>query len=902
MIVISLNNLWYFYPGSSRPVLKGVGFRIRSGERVALLGANGSGKSTLLNCINGLVPAPAPFPPPLSSPPPRDPLPPPVIVYDPSGGALNPADEEDLEKIRRRFGTVLQNPDDQIISSIVEDDTAFGPENLGLDREEIKARVAAALKRCGLENHRDRPPQFLSGGERQRLVLAGVLAMDPDIIALDEAVSMLDPKGRENFLALLDELSGEGKTIIQVTHDLEEAFRCGRCLVLYRGRLVFDGPPAGLLEREELEDWGFVLPEPFRALRLFRGHFPSLASPGGGEAAPWSATLSARAFAARLAEALPKHAAPADAAAVHTGAGPAGQAAVARAAPADTAAAHTNTGTAGPAAGPDAVDAAGTGGAASVVSFEDASHVYFAGTPFAVPGMNRVGFELGSSGTDRGRLVALVGRSGSGKSTVLRHINALLLPTGGRVCVLGNDTRDRKVKLSVLREQAILSVQNPESALFERYLADDIAFGPKNSGLRGPELIERVRSAMDKTGLSFADFSGRETRSLSGGEKRRAALAGIAAMESGILLLDEPLAALDGTHQKKILAMIREFREQGKTIIISTHSMETAAAADLVGVMTEGTLAAFGPPREIFGPAWEPRWGLTLPWAAEAARGLAQAGCLPPDAAPLTAEELADLALYGRVPAAEPSRQGGTRGRAREKTPAPGRPRRKTGVEFFRPAAGGFLGRPSVLLNLGAGTKFLFLVALAAAVLAAPGPFVPLGVLIGTLAGGRFAGRVGPLYLLRGLVPLAPWLVILGGLSLAYTGPRFDYIRPLALIVRAAALVTMVSLYSAVTSPGEILRSVNRFFSCAGRFCLPRRGGRGIVKISGRDLSLAAGITARFVPVLTEEAERIVTAQLSRGGKKSRPAMAVSMIIPLFLRALERAEILAKAIMLRGYR
>jgi energy-coupling factor transport system ATP-binding protein len=739
--------------------------------------------------------------------------------------------------------------------------------------------------------------------------------MDPDIIALDEAVSMLDPKGREDFLALLDELAGAGKTIIQVTHDLEEAFRCGRCLVLYRGSLVFDGSPAVLLEKKELETWGFVLPEPFRALRLLRGRFPALAVPDAGETAPPAAALSATTFAARLAAALPRHAA------APTNAGSAGQAAV---------------------TGPDVVNAAGTGGDLAVVSFQDASHVYFAGTPFAVPGMSRVSFDVCGGSSGRGRLIALIGRSGSGKSTVLRHINALLLPTEGKVRVLGNDTRDRKVKLSALREQAILSVQNPESALFERYLADDVAFGPKNSGLRGPELLERVKSALDKTGLPFAAFADRETRSLSGGEKRRAALAGIAAMESRILLLDEPLAALDGTHQKKILAMIWEFRAQGKTIIISTHSMETAAAADLVGIMAEGTLAAFGPPREIFGPAWEPRWGLTLPWAAEAARRLAEAGCIPPEAVPLTAEELADLALYGKVSstgqsaeadqAAMPDKYGqpdqslkpdryGRPGQAakpdyatadqadrpdqaggteRKKTPGRGRMRRKTGMEFFRHTAGGFLGRPSILLNLGAGTKLLFLLAFAAAVLAGP-PLVPFGILICTLAAGRFAGRVGPLHLLRGLISLAPWLVILGSLSLVYGRPRFDYMRPLALVLRAAALTAMVSLYSAVTSPTKILRSVHRFFSGLGRFCLPHKAGKRIVKIPFRDLSLAAGITARFVPVLTEEAERIVTAQLSRGGKKSRPGMAFSMVIPLFLRALERAEILAKAIMLRCY-
>ena len=164
---------------------------------------------------------------------------------------------------------VLQNPDDQIISSVVEEDAAFGPENLGLSGAELEERVRWALGRCNLNHLKKRAPRFLSGGEKQRLALAGALAMKTPVLALDEAVSMLDPRGREDFLSLLDELSGEGKTILHITHSLEEAFRCRRALVLHRGRLVFDGPPAELLPLgRELEEWGFVLPGPAAFRRL----------------------------------------------------------------------------------------------------------------------------------------------------------------------------------------------------------------------------------------------------------------------------------------------------------------------------------------------------------------------------------------------------------------------------------------------------------------------------------------------------------------------------------------------------------------------------------------------------------------------------------------------------------
>ncbi|MDR1929465.1 MAG: ATP-binding cassette domain-containing protein, partial [Treponema sp.] len=415
-IAIHAEDLSFTYPGASKPALRGLSFDIYEGEHTALLGANGSGKSTLLKCLNGLLRPPSGR----------------ISVY-----GLDPGDESALEGIRRLLGTVLQNPDDQIISSVVEEDVAFGPENLGLRGEELRLRVDKVLDLCDLGALRQRPVRFLSGGERQRLALAGALALDTGGIILDEAVSMLDPAGREAFLKLLERLNGEGKTIIQITHSLEEALRCKRCLVLSGGVLVFDGPPWDLMEREELEEWGFSLPESIRALRLL---FASPAAAGDFRVRCLDPEETAEEI-SRL-KGLPEFR---EKAARFTGPPPARTPTPLRETP------------------PPSAQVPQT------LRFEAASHNYLEGTGLAVPAMENVDLEIPSGA---GLTVALIGRSGSGKSTVLKHINALLLPGSGRVIVLGEDTLDRRVNLPALRSRVSLSVQNPESALFETYTAD----------------------------------------------------------------------------------------------------------------------------------------------------------------------------------------------------------------------------------------------------------------------------------------------------------------------------------------------------------------------------------------------------------------------------------------------
>jgi energy-coupling factor transport system ATP-binding protein len=868
---IEIKNLSYTYKKASRPALENLSCLIRAGEYVAVLGANGSGKSTLLNCVNGLC-----------VPPPGH-----IAVYDPRGTALDPAEEGDLEKIRRIVGTVMQNPDDQIVGTEVEEDIAFGPENMGLSGEEIRARVDRALKAAGLEALRERPPPFLSGGERQRLTLAGVLAMENEVIALDEAASMIDPSGRERLLDLLDTLAAAGKTILCVTHSLDDALRASRCLVLNHGTIVFDGNPRDLLKPGtgdrlgELEAWGFRLPESIRSIRLLSGAIPGFSVSSLDPAETARALYRLRPLPA---EGLPEGPENSEVLAGGNGGG---------------------------------VTARGTGDA--VVRFDSVFHEYLSGTGFAVPGIAGV-----SCAVPRNAAVILIGPSGSGKSTALKHINALLLPSRGRVRVFGEDTLDKKTKLPPLRFKAALAIQSPESALFESYTADDVAYGPRNAGLRGRALLDRVKAAMEEMGLPYGEFADRETGTLSGGEKRRAALAGVLALDSPLLLLDEPAAALDGRGRERVLALIRDRQRAGKTVVATTHSMDLAAAFDLVGVMVRGRLAAFGPPREIFGPLWDPLWGMNLPWTAALARELAEAGMISPGIVPLTAEELAGLIARGPAADRTPAVNAASTGRPETGNAAAGdapaaaaaeteepaganRAKRREWAFFKNIAFRQFPAPPSPLRRLGAGKKLALLLACSAAAVAGPHPLFPLGILILALLGGYFAGRVKPKHLLRGLAPVLPYLGILVFFQVVFTWPDDagpilfragffsvtlnEILRSISLIFRLMALITLLSLFSAVTPLREFLKALNRIFAPLSRLGLP-----------SRDLTLTISIALRFVPILIDEAERIVTAQLSRGGGKGRVRSVLAMIIPLFLRALERSEALARAMVLRLYR
>ena len=257
--MLSVRGVGYTYPGAPAPALNEVTLEVARGEWTALIGANGSGKSTFAKICNALL--------------------------IPTQGAcfvrgLDTSLEENQRAIRQCVALVFQNPEDQIVASIVEEDVAFGPENLGLPHGEIRRRVDDALERVGLAAYRRRGSYSLSGGQKQRLALAGALALAPEVLVLDESTSMLDPEGRDDFLACLKSLKKNGMTIVQITHRMEEAVASDRIVVMSRGRNVWDGSPASFFDGA-YRNWDFEEPDEvalYRAL-LAEGFVPNATTP-----------------------------------------------------------------------------------------------------------------------------------------------------------------------------------------------------------------------------------------------------------------------------------------------------------------------------------------------------------------------------------------------------------------------------------------------------------------------------------------------------------------------------------------------------------------------------------------------------------------------------------------------
>ena len=227
---IVFDNVKFKYEEGNREILKGISFTIGAGEWVSIIGHNGSGKSTLAKLLIGLL--------------------------SPIEGAIYLDDmevkEENLYDIRKHIGIVFQNPDNQFVSTSVEDDIAFGLENISTPRDEMIIKVNDAIKAVSMEDYRYEMPSNLSGGQKQRVAIAGILAINPDIYILDEATSMLDPKGREDFIKIVKTLKEAGKTIIMITHDMDEALLTDRCIVLKEGEIVRDGKTIDVLNDYDL--------------------------------------------------------------------------------------------------------------------------------------------------------------------------------------------------------------------------------------------------------------------------------------------------------------------------------------------------------------------------------------------------------------------------------------------------------------------------------------------------------------------------------------------------------------------------------------------------------------------------------------------------------------------------
>lgn len=234
----SLQGVEFAYPNATTPALSGIDLKVAQGEWVALLGSNGSGKSTLARVLNALL--------------------------CPTQGACSVYGKDSLEEqnwqfIRQNVAMVFQNPDDQIVASLVEEDVAFGPENMALPSEEIIKRVESSLRKVGLYEFRDKPTYTLSGGQKQRLAVAGALALCPRTLVLDEATAMLDPYARKELILLLEELNKNGVTLVQITHHLDEVIRADRIILMQNGKISWQGSPSDFF-KNKCASSGFVAP------------------------------------------------------------------------------------------------------------------------------------------------------------------------------------------------------------------------------------------------------------------------------------------------------------------------------------------------------------------------------------------------------------------------------------------------------------------------------------------------------------------------------------------------------------------------------------------------------------------------------------------------------------------
>ena len=512
------------------PALTDLSLTIEKGEFVTVLGHNGSGKSTLARHLNALL------------------IPTEGKVFI---KGLDTSIEVNTWPIRQSAGMVFQNPDNQIVATVVEEDVAFGPENLGIPSDEIRKRVDECLEAVQMEDFKRRAPNLLSGGQKQRVAIAGVLAMRPEIIILDEATAMLDPVGRKEIMTIVKRLNKEeGMTVIHITHYMEEAVEADRVIVMNDGNVVMDNIPKEVFRNvEELRSFGLDVPQVTELThRLIKSgiNLPDNIITLGDEV---------EALAPMLASARP------------------------------------------PGKSKKTEDTDYTKGQAdNIVEFKNISHVYSPGTVFEKAAITEISFSV-----KRGEFFGIIGHTGSGKSTLIQHLNGLIKPTSGQVIVSGEDINADKAKLRAVRQKVGLVFQYPENQLFEMTVFADVAFGPKNMGFDEKEIDRRVRRALALVGISEEYFD-KSPFELSGGQKRRAAIAGVLAMEPEILVMDEPTAGLDPKGRDEIFAQIKELhKELGNTVIIVSHSMEDIARlCERVAVFSDGGLKYLGTPKEIF--------------------------------------------------------------------------------------------------------------------------------------------------------------------------------------------------------------------------------------------------------------------------------------------------------------
>ena len=582
--------------------LRDVSLSINEGEYLCVVGSNGSGKSTLGTIMCGLLAPDEGH----------------VCLLNECVYSNNAAHFGAYSRAQQQLGLVFQNPDDQIITSVVEEDIAFGPENLGLSSDEIERRVEREIARCALQTLAKRNPAQLSGGQKQRVAIAGALAMNPRVVVFDEPASQLDVRGHRAIVRVMRRLAKSGCTIIHVTHCMEDVLEPQRVLVLHNGTLTCDCEPQALFARaHELAAYDLQLPY---ALDLLRNCITN-----GSVTAPSKetihtlcsvSTLPDHAYAydivqAQVARYIATHMRNSSdisdvSDSVHAPA-PLGENTQTPAPTSTHANAHTNTHT-----------PAHTSGTTITLN-----HVSFSYSHRQQPALVDLTLTIPHASH-----VAVIGQTGSGKSTLVRLLSGLDVPTNGTITYTPHAKRG-------------YIMQYPERQLFAQTVLDDVAFGLLSMGLSPHDAHERAYTALEQ--VELANKAQASPFELSRGQQRRVAIAGVLAMKPQVLITDELTSGLDPHAQAHIERLMDELH--GTMVHIDvTHSMQRAARADMVVVLNDGALVSYGTPQQVFSnsnAAHLSEIGLGLPYAVAMRCEFARYGITLPDDT-LTKRALAD--------------------------------------------------------------------------------------------------------------------------------------------------------------------------------------------------------------------------------------------------------------------
>lgn len=522
-MTIDLDIASFTYWQAERPALQNIHLHIPAGQFVVLTGPTGAGKSTFLQLLNGLIPNHIPGK-----------LDGDVLIYGKN------TKQHSVSELSQQVGLVFEDPDTQIVSLTVEDDVAFGPSNLGMTSEEIRASIHEALEKTRLLGFENRNPFNLSGGEKQSLAMAGILAMHPQVLALDEPTSMLDPVGRSRIISILKTLVAETNTTILLVEQNPELVLdlADRILLMDNGQIVKDGTPQEVFtDVSTMQRVGAKLPP---VVELFS----ELKKLGCWDA---ELPLTLGEAASQLKSILKKEI------------------------PTISAAATEDPGS-------------------PVVSVQNVEHDFGDG----VLALKKIDLQF-----QRGISTAVIGQNGSGKSTLAFHLVGILNPTNpdGHLTVDGLDVQ--KTPLGELIKHINYVFQNPDDQLFQETISDEIEYGLKNLGIPAEERKRRLDWAVER--FSLQDSIDQAPKSLSRALRTKVAIAAVLAMHPMVLVVDEPTTGLDRRESLEIMQVLENLTETGITVIFITHEMDLVAQfARQAVVMHAGKILAEGTTAQIF--------------------------------------------------------------------------------------------------------------------------------------------------------------------------------------------------------------------------------------------------------------------------------------------------------------